>query len=118
MLPNCCRHIASFSSGSWKLMHKAPTLRFSLIKLRIFSRPNYKYSILSINTRSCRCMNKCVRQTFKKKRRSDDDAGRGFGTSNPPQIYMFWLPKERFFWETTVFLVRWKLLYQIYKEFS
>ena len=68
--------------------------------------------------RSCRCMNKWVRKTFKKKHRSDDDVGRGFGTLNSPQIYIFWLPKERFLRNITVFLVRWKLLYQVYKEFS
>ena len=70
-------------------MHKAPTLRFSLIKLRIFSRPNYKYSILSINMRSCRCMNKCVRRTFKKKRRSDDDAGEGLEPLIRPRFTCF-----------------------------
>ena len=46
--------------------------------------------------RSCRCINKWVRQTLKKKHRSDDDVGRGFGTLNPLQIYIFLLPKERF----------------------
>ena len=68
--------------------------------------------------RSCRCMNKWVRQTFEKKHRSNENAGRGFGTPNPPLIYIFWLPKERFLRNITVFLVRWKLLYLIYKELS
>ena len=68
--------------------------------------------------RSCRCMNKWARETFEKKHRSNENAGRGFGTPNPPLIYIFWLPKERFLRNVTVFLVRWKLLYLIYKELS
>ena len=40
------------------------------------------------------------------------------GTPNPPLIYIFWLSKERFLRNITVFLVRWKLLYLIYKELS
>ena len=47
--------------------------------------------------RSCRCMNKWVRQTFEKKHRSNENAWRGFGTPNPPLIYIFLAPKGAFF---------------------
>ena len=42
------------------------------------------------------CKNNWVRQAVKKKHRCDDGAGRGFGTPDPPLLYIFGLSKEPF----------------------